>query len=116
MTEPMIQTDEENSECVAFQSSMAQRIADGEDLQSHPHMATCDRCRSLVRDLEAIAIVARQLMPPDAEPDEDLWTKIERKLALEDAGPAEGKAAPHGHKEEAGGMSLEGLALEGGIA
>jgi hypothetical protein len=111
------QSDEDNAECVAFQASMAQRIGDGEDLQSHPHMATCPRCPALVRDLEAIAIVARQLMPPDAEPDEDLWTKIEKKLALESLDGAGGESGRPGAESPSSGLSLEsGLALEGGIA
>ena len=110
-------TDEGNAECFAFQASMADRIGDGEDLQSHPHMATCERCRALVRDLEAIAIVARQLMPEDADPDEELWIKIDKKLALEDSQSANGGLPNRSIDASGAGIPLDGgLALEGGVA
>lgn len=109
------QTDAGNAECFAFQSTMAERIGEGEDLQSHPHMATCERCRALVRELEEIAIVARQLMPEDAEPGEDLWTKIEKKLAMEE--PQEEERVSQSSEAQGSGLSLEGgLAFEGGLA
>lgn len=68
-------------ECAEFQSRMPERISSGEDLQAQPHMLTCERCRSLVRELEYIAEVARQLMPIEAEPRDELWNNI--KLAIE---------------------------------
>lgn len=68
-------------ECAEFQASMPERIAAGEDLQADPHMLTCERCRSLVRELEYIAEAARQLMPLEEEPPDELWTNI--KLAIE---------------------------------
>lgn len=103
------------AECAAFQASMAERIGAGEDLQTHPHMETCERCRSLVHELEAIAEAARQLMPIDTEPDEDLWSRIEVRLAMQESEP-EDREASISSKEQAT-ISLDGgLALEGGIA
>ena len=97
--------DQVDRECAHFQASMAERIMAGEDLQQNPHMLTCERCRALVGELEAIAEVARQLLPIEEDPDEDLWIKIERKLALEGSQPDDGK------------LSLDGgMALEGGVA
>jgi len=72
------QTDDE---CARFQASMPERVGAGEDLQTYPHMLTCERCRSLVRELEYIVEVARQLMPVEAEPRDELWTNI--RLAIE---------------------------------
>jgi hypothetical protein len=73
--------DQADVECVEFQALMPERIGAGEDLQTYPHMLTCERCRALVRDLEAIAEAARQLMPVEIEPREDLWAQIQ--LAIE---------------------------------
>jgi hypothetical protein len=70
-----------DSECAEFQASMPERIAAGEDLQTDPHMLTCERCRSLVRELEYIAEAARQLMPIEEEPRDELWDHIQ--LAIE---------------------------------
>jgi anti-sigma factor RsiW len=63
---------------------MPERIGAGEDLQTNPHLLTCDRCRALVRDLEAIAEAARRLMPATAEPPDKLWEQIERAIAEEE--------------------------------
>jgi len=70
-----------DQECAEFQALMPKRIEAGEDLQTFPHMLTCERCRSLVRDLEYIAEVARQLIPVEEEPRDELWAQI--KLAIE---------------------------------
>jgi hypothetical protein len=71
----------DDAECAEFQASMPRRIAAGEDLQTDPHMLTCERCRSLVRELEYIAEFARQLMPVEEEPRDELWANIQ--LAIE---------------------------------
>jgi len=124
MTESIMnggQSDRTNDECAAFQASMADLIGDGEDLHEQPHMATCERCRALVLELQAIADAARDLFPPDLEPDEELWNKIESKLGLAEPEEEAENAALTG--EDAGGeLALDsgigsgGLALEGGIA
>ena len=75
------QEDQSDAECAEFQASMPRRIGAGEDLQADPHMQTCERCSSLVRELEYIAEAARQLIPVEEEPRDELWTNIQ--LAIE---------------------------------
>lgn len=70
-----------DQECAEFQALMPKRIEAGEDLQTFPHMLTCERCRALVQDLEYIAQAARELMPIEEEPRDELWTQIQ--LAIE---------------------------------
>ena len=73
-----------DQECAEFQALMPKRIEAGEDLQTFPHMLTCERCRSLVRDLEYIAEAARQLIPiEEAEPRDELWERLQAQLAIE---------------------------------
>jgi hypothetical protein len=106
--------DQSDQDCAEFQASMADRIMVGEDLQLHLHMLTCERCRSLVGELETIAEFARQLLPTEVEPRDDLWALIESKLALEGSEPSEPREEA---KETKGDVPLAGdLALEGGIA
>jgi hypothetical protein len=73
--------DQVSQECAEFQALMPKRIGAGEDLQTFSHMLTCERCRALVRDLEYIAEVARQLIPVEEEPRDELWAQIQ--LAIE---------------------------------
>ena len=74
-----------NQECAEFQALMSKRIEAGEDLQSFPHMLTCERCRSLVQDLEYIAEAARQFFPreEEVEPRDELWEHIQAQIAIE---------------------------------
>jgi hypothetical protein len=74
-----------NRECAEFQALMPKRIEAGDDLQAFPHMLTCERCRSLVRDLEYIAEVARQLIPVEEEPRDELWAQIQLAIEREEA-------------------------------
>src|SRR5579871_5318834 len=62
----------DEQECAEFQAQMPARIGAGEDLQEYAHLQTCDRCRALLTDLEAIAEAARQLLPVE-EPRDALW-------------------------------------------
>lgn len=73
----------EDQECAEFQALMSTRIGNGEDLLLYPHMQTCERCRALLNDLETIAFVARQLIPAEEDPGDDLWVRIESQLAIE---------------------------------
>lgn len=75
----------EDQECAEFQALMPERIGAGEDLQSYAHMQKCERCRALVRDLEYIAEAARQLIPVEEEPREDLWAQIQLAIERGDA-------------------------------
>ncbi len=73
--------EQSDRECYEFQEMMSERIVAGQRLQDHPHMLTCERCRALVRDLEAIAEAASQLVPVEVEPKDELWHKI--SIAIE---------------------------------
>lgn len=75
----------DDAECAAFQGGMADRIGAGEDLQADPHMLTCERCRALVQELELIAEVAKQLMPAEQEPRDELWSQIQLAIERGDA-------------------------------
>jgi hypothetical protein len=105
-----------DQECAQFQASMADRISAGEDLQDHPHMQTCERCSALVSELESIADAVRQLMPLDLEPGDDLWSKIESKLALEGDADAEGDSTSHENNNDNAKVAPGGLVFEGGAA
>ena len=74
-----------DSDCAEFQANMPERLGAGEDLQTDPHMLTCERCRSLVRELEYIVEVARQLMPAEEEPRDELWANIQLAIERGDA-------------------------------
>jgi hypothetical protein len=110
-----------DQDCAEFQASMAELIGNGEDLQDHPHMLTCERCTALVRELETIAEVARQLLPIEEEPGDDLWIKLQGKLAMESSTDSESlhsdtekepedekKAASENSDDELGGLAFAG--------
>ena len=44
--------------CTDFQNEMAELIAAGVDLNSHPHVKACELCRALIRDIHRIAAKA----------------------------------------------------------
>ena len=69
-----------DDDCAEFQALMPERIGSGESLQTYDHMLTCERCRALVRDLEYIAEAARQLIPVEIEPPDDLWKNIQSAI------------------------------------
>jgi len=77
--------DQDDADCARFQVGMPQRIGDGEDLQADPHLLTCERCSSLVRDLEYIAEAARMLIPVEEEPRDELWANIQMAIERGDA-------------------------------
>ncbi len=113
-----------DQECAQFQAGMAELIGNGEDLQDNPHILTCERCTALVRELETIAEVARQLLPIEEEPGDDLWVKLQGKLAMESSSEglstlSDVEKEPEAEKKTANDEGLDelgGLALEGGIA
>ena len=74
-----------DQECAEFQALMPKRIGAGEDLQTYPHMLTCERCRALVRDLEYIAEAARKCFSGQEEPEprDELWDRLQAQLAIE---------------------------------
>jgi hypothetical protein len=68
--------------CAEFQAQLPELIGSGVDVSAHPHLATCDRCRAFVAELEAIAQAARELFP-SVEPPEEVWQQIESALKRE---------------------------------
>jgi hypothetical protein len=68
--------------CEAFQAQLPELIGTGEDISSHPHLATCELCRALLTELETIAEAARQLFPISDPPDE-VWEHIESAIKTE---------------------------------
>jgi anti-sigma factor RsiW len=69
--------------CVEFQAQLPELISSGEDAAVHPHLATCERCRALLADLQTIAEAARQLFP-SVEPPEQVWEHIESAIRREE--------------------------------
>jgi len=65
--------------CEEFSASMAGLIAAGEDITAHPHVRRCRLHRALLKDLEAIAQVARQMFP-EVEPSDTVWDGIQARL------------------------------------
>ena len=65
--------------CEEFTAGMAELVASGEDIFSHPHVKSCSVHRALLEDLEAIAAAARQLLP-DVDPSDGIWEKIKSEL------------------------------------
>jgi hypothetical protein len=69
--------------CQEFQAMLPELIGTGEDIGLHPHYRSCELCRALLADLEAIAEAARQLLPI-VEPPEELWEMIESAIKKEE--------------------------------
>jgi len=70
--------------CHEFQARLPELIGTGEKIASHPHIRSCELCRALLSDLDAIASAARQLFPVE-EPPDDLWNEIESAIGREEA-------------------------------
>jgi hypothetical protein len=83
--------------CAEFQQSMAAQLTAGADLKSDPHLRSCARCQALLRDLEAIAQAARQLLPIEADPPDTVWAQIERALSQEDQHQSSSRPAEDSH-------------------
>jgi predicted anti-sigma-YlaC factor YlaD len=68
--------------CAAFQAQLPELIG-------HPHLRSCENCRALLADIEAIAEAARRLFPI-VEPPDELWEQIE--TAIEEEEKADSRA------------------------
>jgi predicted anti-sigma-YlaC factor YlaD len=77
---------QETMSCADFQDQLPELIGSSKNLADHPHLQSCELCRSLLADLETIAEAARQLFPV-VEPRDDLWKQIESALETEKSGP-----------------------------
>jgi hypothetical protein len=51
--------------CEEFQHQLSDLINSGADLEDHPHVKACPKCRQIAQELEAIAEAARKLFPPE---------------------------------------------------
>jgi predicted anti-sigma-YlaC factor YlaD len=80
--------------CEQFQAQLPDLIGSGENLDSHPHLSVCPRCRALLADLKTIAEAARQLLPI-VEPPDEVWEHIESAIKNE----TNSSPAPHGTPE-----------------
>ena len=70
----------ENAKCAEFQEHLAELFESGEDPSTYPHLAECENCASLVRDLQYIAQQAKLLMPIH-EPSDEVWEKIQHAIS-----------------------------------
>lgn len=68
--------------CAAFQAQLPDLIGCGESISDHPHFRSCDRCRALLLELDAIVEAARQLFPVE-EPPDALWEHVETAIIFE---------------------------------
>jgi predicted anti-sigma-YlaC factor YlaD len=73
-----------NLSCAQFQARLPELIGSGDNLADHPHLRSCNLCRALLADLDAIAQAARQLFPVE-EPPDALWEHIESAIEHEGA-------------------------------
>jgi hypothetical protein len=79
--------------CEEFQSQLPELVGAGQDIRSHEHLKTCDRCAELLADLEYIAGIAGDLLLPVYEPGEAVWQKISASIAK----PSDEAAKVNGH-------------------
>lgn len=73
-----------NLSCQEFQARLPELIGTGDKIADNPHVQSCELCRALLADLDAIANAARQLFPVE-EPPDDLWKEIESAIVREEA-------------------------------
>jgi len=64
-------------------------------MNHHPHLAHCELCRSLLRDLQTIADAAKMMFPA-VEPSDDLWNRLDEAIKKET--PAYGTPVPVEHR------------------
>ncbi len=69
-----------NADCAEFQDHLAELFESGQDPSTDPHLATCENCSALVRDLQYIADQAKLLMPIH-DPSPAVWEKIQTALS-----------------------------------
>jgi hypothetical protein len=79
--------DRVNMSCEEFQGQLAELIGSGADASSHPHVQTCELCRTFLSELEAIAAAARELFPVE-EPSDRVWEQIQSAIQEEEGKPS----------------------------
>ena len=70
--------------CEEFHAQLLDLIGSGVKIGNHSHLQSCELCRALLADLEAIAQAARDLLPVE-EPPDALWKNIELALVSREA-------------------------------
>jgi hypothetical protein len=70
--------------CEEFQAQLPDLIGSGQKILDHPHLQSCNLCRALLADLDAIAQAARRLFPVE-EPPDALWKHIESAIVKEES-------------------------------
>ena len=70
--------------CEEFQAQLPDLIGSGQKIVDHPHLQSCNLCRALLADLDAIAQAARRLFPVE-EPPDALWKHIESAIVKEES-------------------------------
>lgn len=71
--------------CAEFQQRLPELFESGEDMANDPHLARCENCSALVRDLEYIAQQAKLLLPIH-DPSPAVWDNIQSALKKEPSG------------------------------
>lgn len=71
-----------SADCAEFQEQLPELIGENQDPSAHPHLATCENCSELVRDLMYIAQQAKLLLPLH-DPSPAVWDKIEAGIEKE---------------------------------
>jgi hypothetical protein len=69
--------------CAEFQAQLPNLIGSGKNMADHPHIQSCELCRTLLADLETIAEAARQLFT-NVEPPDEIWEHIETAIKNEE--------------------------------
>jgi hypothetical protein len=77
--------------CAEFHEILPSLIDSG-DIDSHPHLKTCDNCRALVNDLRYIAEQAKLLLPMH-DPSPAVWSNIQDSLHKEGLVPRKSGAS-----------------------
>jgi hypothetical protein len=76
--------------CDEFQQQLPELFESGVDLESAPHLRSCENCTALVRDLQYIAAQAKLLLPIK-DPSPTVWRKI--RTALDEEQDRQGSPA-----------------------
>jgi hypothetical protein len=74
--------------CAEFQEKLPELFETHADLSSHEHLAGCENCAALVRDLEYIAAQAKLLLPIH-DPSPAVWNNIQTAIREEQSAPGE---------------------------
>jgi hypothetical protein len=94
MSNPRDQQDKESMNCAEFQEKLPELFESGADVSKQAHIAGCENCAALVRDLEYIASQAKLLLPIH-DPSPTVWDNIKTAIS---SGPDQETVAPSGKR------------------